>query len=245
MAGNRAEEGATSEGGKGRILVVEDDVETRGLLRAALEERGYAVDAVGLAAAADRAVRAGGADAVVLDVWLPDGDGTQLCRAWRRAGLSLPILMLTARTEVAARVDGLDAGADDYLGKPFAMAELRARLGALLRRGTRPLRQHVLRQGKAVVDFARRQAWLDGREVPVTRRELAVLERLAEQPGQAIPREDLLESIWGEATAEAAASLEVMVARLRRKLDPEGGGRLIRTVRGFGYALASGEEEAR
>jgi len=244
MASRRAEEATTSEGGKGRILVVEDDVETRGLLRAALQEHGYAVQAVGQAADADRAARGGGVDAVVLDVWLPDGDGTTLCRAWRLAGLSLPILMLTARTDVAARVDGLDAGADDYLGKPFAMAELRARLGALLRRGRRPLRQHVLRRGPVVVDFARRQAWVAGHEVPVTRRELAVLERLAEQPGQAVSREDLLESIWGEATAEAGASLEVMVARLRRKLDPEGALRLIRTVRGFGYALASADEAA-
>src|SRR5262249_50765172 len=154
-------------------------------------------------------------DAVVLDVWLPDADGTSLCRAWRLAGLSFPIIMLTARTEVAARVAGLDAGADDYLGKPFAVAELRARLSALLRRGGRPRRGRRAGHGSILVDFARRQVWDAGRGVPVTARELAVLERLAEERGRPVSREDVLRSVWGEATADSGASLEVMVARLR------------------------------
>jgi two-component system OmpR family response regulator len=226
-----------------RIAVVEDDREMRELLREALGNQGYAVTAVDSGAAAGDLVAAGSTDAVILDVWLPDGDGVELCRGWRRAGVRIPILMLTARTDVAARVAGLDAGADDYLGKPFALAELRARLGALLRRGGRPLRGEIFRRGAVAVDFGRRQAWVGGEEVAITRRELEVLERLAEAGGHAVSRDDLLQDVWGEATRETAASLEVMVARLRRKLERPGGSPLVRTVRGYGYAVVTGEEE--
>jgi DNA-binding response OmpR family regulator len=224
-----------------RLLVVEDDPELRELLRDALGSGGFSVTAVSRAAAADKVIQEGAADAVILDVWLPDGDGVDRCRAWREKGVRTPILMLTARTDVASRVAGLDAGADDYLGKPFAMAELRARISALLRRGRRTLRESVLRLGLVVVDFARRQAWVHGREVAITRRELEVLESLAEAGGRAVSRDELLESLWGGVTPEAAASLEVMIARLRRKLERPGGRPLIRTVRGFGYAIAGGE----
>jgi two-component system, OmpR family, response regulator len=143
---------------------------------------------------------------------------------------------------VASRVAGLEAGADDYLGKPFALAELRARLTALLRRGTRPLRGEIFRRGAVRVDFGRRQAWVGEEEVAITRRELEVLERLAEAGGRAVSRDDLLQDVWGEATREAAASLEVMVARLRRKLERPGGGPVVRTVRGYGYAVVTGED---
>lgn len=225
-----------------RVAVVEDDREMRELLRDAVGNQGYAVTAVGTAAAAETVVLGGEVDAVILDVWLPDADGVDLCRAWRRTGLRIPILMLTARTDVAARVSGLDAGADDYLGKPFALAELRARLAALLRRGGRPLRGEIFRRGAVTVDFGRRQAWVAGQEVAITRRELEVLERLAEAGGRAVSRDDLLQDVWGESTREAAASLEVMVARLRRKLERPGGSALVRTVRGYGYAIVSGED---
>jgi DNA-binding response OmpR family regulator len=230
-----------AEARRARIVVVEDDREMRQLLKDALGGHGYSVTAVGRGAAASEAVLAGEADAIVLDVWLPDGSGVDLCQSWRRSGLRTPILMLTARADVASRVAGLEAGADDYLGKPFAMAELRARLGALLRRGGRQLRGEVFRRGVVSVDFGRRQAWVDGREVAITRRELEVLERLAEASGLAVSRDELLHDVWGEATREAAASLEVIVARLRRKLDRGGGASIVRTVRGYGYAL-SGEE---
>ncbi len=232
----------SAEAGRVRVGVVEDDREMRELLREALGHEGYAVTAVGTGAAAGEAVRGGDLDAVVLDVWLPDADGVELCRAWRRSGLRIPILMLTARTDVAARVAGLEAGADDYLGKPFALAELRARLAALLRRGTRPLRGEVFRRGAVSVDFGRRQAWVGGQEVAITRRELEVLERLAEAGGRAVSRDDLLQDVWGEATNETAASLEVMVARLRRKLERPGGSPVVRTVRGYGYAVVTGED---
>jgi two-component system OmpR family response regulator len=227
----------TVEGAQ-RILLVEDDAETREALTRVLTGDGYRVVSAARGEAGTRALKAGEIAAVVLDVWLPDVNGFDLCRDWRAAGLRVPVLMLTARTDVSSRVQGLDAGADDYLGKPFALSELRARLRALLRRGTDPLRERVLRLGELNVDFGRRQAWLGEAEVPLTRREIDVLERLAWARGHAVSRDDLLEEIWGESTPEAAASLEVIVARLRRKLESGEKESLIRTVRGFGYALA-------
>ena len=220
------------------VLVVEDDAETRKVVAEALEAEGHRVTAVGRAEGATEAVRGGGVAAVVLDVWLPDGNGIDLCREWRDAGIRIPILMLTARIDVSSRVKGLDAGADDYLGKPFALSELRARLRALLRRGARPARERVLERGGLRVDFGRRQAWVASAEVPLTRRELEVLERLFWAQGHAVSRDDLLEEVWGESTPETASSLEVIVARLRRKLEGPSGATVIRTLRGYGYALA-------
>jgi two-component system OmpR family response regulator len=226
-----------------RILLVEDDAETRRAVSGALADGGYQVTSAARGETGTRILAEGRIDAVVLDVWLPDGSGFDLCRGWRNAGIGVPVLMLTARTDVASRVRGLDAGADDYLGKPFALSELRARLRALLRRGGGPEPPRVLRLGEATLDFGRRQAWLGDTEVPLTRREIEVLERLAWGRGHAVSRADLLEEIWGESTPEAAASLEVIVARLRRKLERDGKESLIRTVRGFGYALVPGHGE--
>jgi two-component system, OmpR family, response regulator len=229
---------------RGRILLIEDDRETREVVARALAEDGFEVDAQARARAGERALRANPAAAIILDVWLPDANGIDVCRGWRKSGVRVPILMLTARTDVASRVAGLDAGADDYLGKPFALAELRARLRALLRRRLQPLSERVLRRADVVVNFERRQAWVGGAEVPLTRRELDVLGRLAVGRGHVVARDDLLDEVWGEATPETAASLEVIVARLRRKLERDGKGTLIRTVRGCGYALAApGQEE--
>jgi DNA-binding response OmpR family regulator len=228
---------------QGRILLIEDDRETREVVARALEEDGFEVDAQARARGGERALRGAPVAAIILDVWLPDGNGIEVCRVWRKAGVRVPILMLTARTDVSSRVAGLDAGADDYLGKPFALAELRARLRALLRRGAQPAAERILRRADVVVNFERRQAWVGSAEVPLTRRELDVLARLALGGGHVVARDDLLEEVWGEATAETAASLEVIVARLRRKLEHDGKGTLIRTVRGVGYALASPEGE--
>jgi len=227
----------------GRILLVEDDARTRTLIEASLAEAGYEVIAVSRAAGARAALRDPIPAAVVLDLGLPDADGLLLCREWRREGLGVPVLVLTARTDVASRVEGLDAGADDYLGKPFAVAELRARLRALIRRAADGPRERVFRRDGLVVDFARRRALRQGAEVPVTKRELDVLERLVRAKGHAVSREDLLEEIWGVSRAETGASLEVIVARLRRKLDAPGGEGLIRTIRGHGYALAMRSRE--
>ena len=230
-------------GGGTRILLVEDDSEMRQAISRALADDGYEVLGVERGEAGTRALRTGEIAAVVLDVGLPDRSGFDLCRDWRGAGLHVPVLMLTARTDVASRVRGLDSGADDYLGKPFALSELRARLRALMRRGTDPQRPRVQHLGDVTLDFGRRQAWLGGTEVPLTRREIDVLERLAWAKGHVVSRENLLDEIWGESTPEASASLEVIVARLRRKLERGDRESVIRTVRGFGYALATGREE--
>jgi len=220
------------------ILLVEDDAETREAVARVLADEGYRVVGAERGEAGTRALKTGQIAAVILDVSLPDASGFDLCRDWRAAGVRVPVLMLTARTDVSSRVRGLDAGADDYLGKPFALSELRARLRALLRRGSDPLRRRVLTLGPLTIDFGRRQAWLGRAEVPLTRREIDVLERLAWARGHAVSRDDLLEEIWGESTPEAAASLDVIIARLRRKLEKGDKESLIRTVRGFGYALA-------
>ena len=230
--------------GRGRrILLVEDDTETREAIARVLLDDGHQVIGVGRGESGTRALASEDIAAVILDVGLPDGSGVDLCREWRAAGRRVPVLMLTARTDVSSRVRGLDAGADDYLGKPFALSELRARLRALLRRGADPRPPPVLRRGPLTLDFASRRAFLGKTEVPLTRREIEVLERLAWAKGRAVSRADLLEEIWGESTPEAAASLEVIVARVRRKLEHGGRESLIRTVRGFGYALAEGKED--
>ena len=235
----------SSNGRPPRVLLVEDDRETRQLVGRALAEADYQVTSVGGAGAARSALAESVFSAVILDVRLPDSDGITLCREWREHGVRIPILMLTARTDVASRVEGLTAGADDYLGKPFALAELRARLAAILRRGSDETRGTVVRAGDLAMDFATRRVWRGTTEIPLTRRELDVLERLVRGAGRAISRETLLEEIWGEATPEASASLEVIVGRLRRKLDAPDGERRIRTLRGYGYSFVAERGEER
>jgi DNA-binding response OmpR family regulator len=217
-----------------RVLLVDDEIELRSVVTRALTQEGHAVSTAGTLASAREALEPP-PDVLVLDLALPDGVGLALCRELRMARSQVPILVLTAHSEVARRVEALDAGADDFLAKPFAVAELRARVRALARRGPLP-RGLIHRQGELVVDFAGRHASRAGSEVPVTAREWAILELLARHGGRLVVRADLLEGVWGEATDSAAGSLEVLVARLRRKL----GSGVIRTVRGEGYAL--GEE---
>lgn len=220
-----------------RILLVEDARETREMIAKALGEQGCHVTSAGTCSAADAALKGNGFRAVILDLGLPDGSGIELCRDWRRAGFAVPVLILTARADVASRVAGLDAGADDYLSKPFALAELRARLRAILRRAPGSAEERCYRRGDLSVDFSRRRVLKGEAEIPITRREIEVLARLARGGGHAVSRDDILEEIWGEATEQAAASLEVIIGRLRRKLDAPGSDRLIRTIRGHGYAL--------
>jgi DNA-binding response OmpR family regulator len=220
-----------------KILLVDDDHETRGLIARAISEAGWSVTAVGQVSAAIESLRGGGFSLIVLDLGLPDGSGITLCRDWRNSGVKIPILILTARSEIASRVEGLDAGADDYLSKPFAVAELKARMRALLRRGGISADERVIEAGELTVDFGRRRAWRSGTEIALTRREFELLERLVRARGHAVSRNDLLDEIWGGTTPEAGASLEVIVGRLRRKLDAPGSERLIRTLRGHGYAF--------
>lgn len=220
-----------------RALVVEDDAETRDFVARALAEDGLEVLTAARAEKAWRLLRDERVDAVVLDIGLPGDSGLDLCSRLRQEGIHVPILMLTARSEVASRVKGLEAGADDYLAKPFALAELRARVRALLRRRRSEPSETVVSWAGVRLDLRRRRAFRGGEEVPLTPRELELLARLLRARGGVVPRETLLADVWGRDTPEAAASLEVIVSRLRRKLSRADGGSLVRNVRGVGYAL--------
>ncbi|MBL8938714.1 MAG: response regulator transcription factor [Archangium sp.] len=215
-----------------RVLVVDDEAEVRSVVARALRADGHAVTTAEDLQAARRRVSEG-IDLLVLDLRLADGFGLELCRELRAEGASIPILLLTALSQVALRVEGLDAGADDFLAKPFAVAELRARVRALGRRGALP-RGLTYERDDVRLDFAGRHATREGQPIAITSREWSILEVLVRRLGRVVSRSDLLESVWGEASETAASSLEVLVGRLRRKLGAE----LIRTLRGEGYALA-------
>ncbi len=220
-----------------RILVVEDHGPTRHMVEGALAEAGHITASAPDLARARALLDGGGFAAVVLDWMLPDGSGTDLLREMRREKDGTPVLLLTARGDIEDRVLGLDAGADDYLRKPFAVAELNARLRALLRRGPR-LDSPVLRIGQAEFLLEQRQVRLHGREVPITLKEFAILEVLLRQRGRPVPRGVVMSSVWGAESERIGASLEVLVSRLRRKLAGAVPGELLRTHRGLGYSIA-------
>jgi two-component system response regulator MprA len=222
-----------------RILVVDDDPGVRESLRRSLAFNGYEVDVAedGQRALTEIALRR--PEAVILDVMMPGLDGLETCRRLRAAGEDLPVLMLTAREAVADRVSGLDAGADDYLVKPFALEELLARLRALLRRtlnGGEASGQQ-LKFSDLVLDLGTREVWRGRRPVSLTRTEFHLLELLMRHPRQVLERGQILEEVWGYDFPTTANSLEVYVGYLRRKLEAEGEPRLIHTVRGVGYSL--------
>jgi two-component system, OmpR family, response regulator MprA len=219
-----------------RVLVVDDDPAVRDSLRRSLAFNGYEVD---VAADGEEALRRLGErrpDAVVLDVMMPRLDGLATCRALRAAGDDVPVLMLTARDEVSDRVAGLDAGADDYLPKPFALEELLARLRALLRRtGSRAEEGPELRLGDLTLDPGTRDVRRGDRPIRLTRTEFSLLELLLRHPRQVLTRDRILEEVWGYDFPTTANSLEVYVGYLRRKTEAEAEPRLIHTVRGVGY----------
>ena len=228
-----------------RILVVEDDESMRAALRRSLALDGH--EAVQCATAADAlaALRDAPPDAAILDRGLPDMDGLELCRRIRAAGDAMPILFLTARGEVEDRVAGLDAGADDYVVKPFALEELLARLRALVRRAELEAGRDAaaagppapLVAGDLVVDLARHVARRGEREITLTRTELALLEVLVRNAGQVLERGQLMTDVWDYDFGGSGANLEVYVGYLRRKLEAGGEPRIIHTVRGVGYSL--------
>ncbi len=217
-----------------RVLVVDDHADTRQLLTRSLERASYGVKAVGSCEEAEAALALGPVDVVVLDVMLPDGSGIDLCGRLRAAKTEVPILLLTARGEVRDRVAGLDAGADDYLVKPFAVLELLARVKALGRRGP-VTRGRTLSFGPVAVDLEGRRVRVDGVDVPLTAKELAIVEVLASRRGAVMTRDRLIESVWGDVSESAEASLEVLIARIRRKLGA--GASALRTRRGVGYSF--------
>jgi two-component system response regulator MprA len=219
-----------------RVLVVDDDQSLRRAISRALELEGYEVEIAedGVLALNFFDDGADAPDLVVLDILMPNLDGLTACRAIR-ARSRVPILMLTARGAVDDRVEGLDAGADDYLAKPFAVVELIARVRALLRRSTAD--RDVLRYADLELDRAERRARRGDREFELTRIEFALLELLMSHPRKVLSRERIVAGVWGYDLAYASNSLEVYIGYLRRKTEAEGETRLIQTVRGVGYVL--------
>jgi two-component system, OmpR family, response regulator MprA len=229
-----------------KILVVDDERAVRESLRRALELEGYDVD---LAEHGEEALeRLGGAadadaetDAVILDVLMPGIDGLEVCRRLRAEHNGVPVLMLTARAEVDSRVAGLDAGADDYLPKPFALAELLARLRALLRRaGNGDEAGDVLHFSDLELDLGTREVRRGRRPIELTRTEFALLELFLRNPRQVLTRSIIFERVWGYDFGPTSNSLDVYIGYLRRKTEDGGAPRLIHTVRGVGYALREG-----
>lgn len=221
-----------------RVLVVEDDTRMAALLRRGLEEEGNAVDVAvdgveGLWMATENPYAA-----IVLDVMLPRLDGFEVARRLRAAGRWAPILLLTARSEVGDRVEGLDAGADDYLLKPFSFAELLARLRALVRRG-QPERPSVLDVGELRLDPATHRAWRDGVELALSAKEFSLLELFMRHPGEVLTRTQIIEHVWDYAYDGVSNVVDQYVRYLRRKIDHPFGRSDLETVRGNGYRLRS------
>ena len=222
-----------------RLLVVEDSEKMSALLRDGLEEEGYAVDVATSGGDAVRMAREYPIDAILLDVMLPDLDGFEVCRQIRSAGNWAPVLMLTARDAVHDRVDGLDAGADDYLTKPFAFTELTARIRALLRRGPTE-RPAVLCVADLSLDPATRIVTRAGQTVDLTAREFALLEYFMRHPGEVLSRMQLIEHVWDFAYDGGSNIVDVYVKYLREKIDRPFGVGSLETVRGAGYRLRAG-----
>jgi two-component system OmpR family response regulator len=219
-----------------RVLIVEDEEKLAGLLRRGLVEESHAADVAASGEDALWMAQATEYDAIVLDLMLPGIDGIEVCRRLREAGVWSPILMLTARDRVADRVGGLDAGADDYLTKPFAFDELLARLRALVRRGAGK-RPAVLVVGDLRLDPATRRVWRAAEEIPLSSKEFAVLETFMRRPGRVLSRFDLLEHAWDSGYEHRSNVIDVYVRYLRKKIDRPFGRASLETVRGAGYRL--------
>ena len=222
-----------------RILLVEDEPRAAQMLAKGLREESYAVDVVHDGEEAAYQATITDYDAVILDVVLPVQDGLAVCRQIREEGSLVPVLMLTARDSIDARIAGLDSGADDYLTKPFDFGELLARLRAVIRRGRRPLTASILRAGPLEIDTRGRRATRDGHALTLTAREYALLEHLMLHADEVVGRAEIAEHVW-DAQYEAMSNvIDVCVQRLRRKIDEPGQPSRIITRRGEGYMLRS------
>jgi DNA-binding response OmpR family regulator len=223
-----------------RILLVEDEPRAAQMLAKGLREEAYAVDVVGDGESAAYQAAITEYDAIILDVMLPRRDGLAVCREIRQEGSAVPVLMLTARDAVDARIAGLDSGADDYLTKPFDFGELLARLRAVVRRGRRPLTPAVLQVGPLELDTRARRASRRGAPLPLTAREYALLEHLALHVDEVVGRAAIAEHVW-DASYEAMSNvIDVCIQRLRRKIDDPAQPSMIVTRRGEGYMLSAG-----
>jgi len=219
-----------------RLLVVEDETTLARHLQKGLQEAAWAVDLSERVDDAWRLLLLNPYDLVILDLGLPDGDGLELLQRMRAAGLGAPVLILTARGAVEDRIVGLNAGADDYLSKPFAFGELLARVNALQRRG-RAAGAVALRVADLELDVRARQAQRAGRRIDLTAREYSLLEYLMRHAGEVVTRSMLADHVWGERYDSLSNLIEVFVNRLRKKIESDGAPRLLHTVRGAGYVL--------
>ena len=221
-----------------RVLVVEDELRMASLIRRGLVKEGLAADIAPNGEEALVSARASDYDAIVLDVMLPGINGFETCRRLREGGIWVPVLMLTARDSVEDRVAGLDTGADDYLVKPFAFAELLARLRALARRGDSE-RPAVLSLGDLRLDPATREVWRGDTEIQLSPKEFSLLETFMRRPGQVLSRLHLLEHAWDFAYENRSNVVDVYIRHLRRKIDEPFGRHTLETVRGAGYRVRS------
>ncbi len=227
----------------GRLLVIEDDPHVAASLERGLREAGYSVALAGRLALADQQLALGAPALVVLDLNLPDGDGLAWLRRVRREGHAMPVIILTARDTLSERVAGLEEGADDYITKPFAFAELLARIRARLRTAVKQSEDDVLRVGNLEVDRLQRQVRRAGRLVELTAREFDVLALLAQWRGQPVSRDLLAREVWkvNRRLTPLDNVIDVHLSRLREKIDRDPDPKLIRTVRGVGFLMADGD----
>jgi len=223
-----------------RVLLVEDEPRAAQMLSKGLREQGYAVDIARNGEDALYQAAVTDYDAIMLDVMLPGVDGFEVCRQLRHSGSTVPVLMLTARDAVDARISGLDSGADDYLIKPFDFGELLARLRAVIRRGRVPLTPAGLAVGDLRIDLRQRQAYRGDHLIKLTSREFALLEFLVVHAGEVVGRGAIAEHVWDAPFESMSNVIDVMIQRLRRKIDDPDGTSLITTRRGEGYMLSLG-----
>lgn len=221
-----------------RILVVDDEKKVAAMIKAGLEERGYSAEVCHDGDSAITLVKRGGFDAVILDIMIPGRDGLSVLRKLREEGHTISVLLLTARGDLDERVEGLNLGADDYLGKPFSMTELFARLNAVLRRRT-GLGLSLLRCGNLTLNLMTREVKRDGAQIELTTREFALLECLLRTPGKVVSRVELSQDVWGHQFDPGTNFVDVAMQRLRRKVDDPFPEKLIQTHRGIGYSLRS------
>jgi DNA-binding response OmpR family regulator len=225
-----------------RVLVVDDEEQLAGILGRVLEKSGYAVDLAFDGLSGLDLALTGNYDAIVLDRMLPGMDGVDVCHKLRAANVSTPVLILSARRELPERVEGLDAGADDYLGKPFALTELVARVRALTRRRDKPVVPDLLRAGDVTLNQQTHEVRSDGALVELSPKEYLLLEYLLRNAGQVLSRDQILERVWGYDAEPEGNVVDLYIHYLRRKLDKAGSTSIIQTVRGAGYLVRAGNQ---